>query len=313
MKKISCSFLIFFIFVAQGNAADICEQQACPKGRIPIKICFNSTATNSGSYKKDATRVCYFSDKKILVSSNNDIRIAFDQAVKNCESLDEVIFNGHGDDGIQLTGDLNTVTIQGFKKYSCLFNKNASVEFLGCNVGKDCSGDLLMYQTAKTLLLKGGQVQANTDESISLIVGLTPPISSNLTGRKLIFEPEQSFADRWKFTGLGHFKTEKDMNVRCVEKIEGIVEKYEHFRKDFEKGNCAKSYTYMNSSKMAEINKIKNQLRAAPRFLQSSKPEVFKDVFEGLLSMKTDIVNYSKCWPQRADSSFNNLRSRSAK
>lgn len=92
---------------------------------------------------------------------------------------------GHGRDGYATAGELDSGSVQDLSKYSCLFNKGARVNFVACSVGQGCRGDMLLYQTAKTLLPRGGSVDAPTTYSSTFLPGILPSFSWNLKRRKV--------------------------------------------------------------------------------------------------------------------------------
>jgi len=275
-------------------AADICSETKCPQGREPTSICFSDPSTITGLFRADAAANCgYFTDI-VVVKSNADIKSTLTKLAKSCKSLDKMNFQGHGNDGYQETGELDSNQVQEFSAFGCLFNKDASIEFYGCSVGRGCSGDMLLYQTAKTFLKKGGTVTAPTWYSSSVVPGVIPSFSLNGKSRKLEYSPQNKTPDKWNQAGLA-ISSGGTINERCSDDLKNLMEEMDVAKSNAGKKQCDISQSYISEQGLSIYRLLQERLRRDPPYLQAANSETWSNLSLALERLKRQTRRYETC------------------
>lgn len=291
-------FLALSLKLEAASAADICSRNKCPQGREPIEICFVDPVVYRGVISKaDVMTSCGYHTKIVVTKTTDDIGQALEQLSKECKSVKTLRFAGHGDDGFQLAGELDQETVQSLKKYSCVFNKNAEIDYMGCLVGQGCSGDMLLYQTAKSLLSKGGSVTAPTSYSLGF-AGIVPHFSTNFKYRKVIYSQSQHPPDKWTQTGL----TRNDggtINERCADELTELEIKLKEAKLSAHRKGCSIEPKRMivGEKHISDYQKIKSKLSQSPNYLETASSKTWRDLYVALENIKTDIETLENCRP----------------
>lgn len=301
--------LSLIAFYSAPTLADVCSNVSCPKGRTPTTICFSDPSTNSGVlFKADAAANCgYFTDI-IVVSSNEQIKTQLAKMARECKSIDRMNFQGHGTDGYQATGELDSGTVREFSTFSCLFNKEASIGFYGCSVGQGCAGDMLLYQTAKSFLGNGGTVKAPSWYSSSFLPGIIPSFSLNGKSRQISYDPKKNPSDSWTQTGLA-ITNGGDLNDRCSDNLKSLIDDYASTKNSAKKKNCSSTYDYVSNDRLESYKKIQSRLSVKPPpYLQSANSDAWYDLSSAISALKYQIRRYEQCEPPAKGSDSESAR-----
>lgn len=301
------SLIIGFVLIAVyppiafGN---VCSNASCPKGRTPTTICFSDPATYSGVlFKAAATANCgYFTD---VVVTNDTSKVAetFRKLARECKSLTRMTLNGHGDDGYQVAGGFDSGSVQDLKEYGCLFDKDSTIHFTACNIGRGCSGDMLFFKTAQSLLPNGGTVTGSTFYSSTFLPGVIPHFSLNGKGRKLTYTPSKSPADSWTQTGLA-ITNGGDINERCSDNLKTLMDDYSNSKNSARKKQCSLSNDYVSGDRLESYKKIQTKLSTKPPpYLQSATSDTWYDLSSTISTLKYQIRRYEQCEPPKSDES----------
>ncbi|OQW53812.1 MAG: hypothetical protein A4S09_06235 [Proteobacteria bacterium SG_bin7] len=290
------SILIVFLLGANSLRADVCSDYNCPQGRQPTTICFSDPELNSGHWKIDAAANCgYFTDI-INVTSNEQIKSALTNLAKNCKSLTRMNFQGHGSDGYQGTGELDSGSVQDFSSFGCLFERDAKIEFYGCSVGQGCSGDMLLYQTAKSFLKNGGSVRAPTSYSSSFLPGIIPSFSLNGRSRMVTFNPALRPPDNWTLKGLA-ISNGGSINDRCANDLKDLLGYLERAKTSAQKRQCSSTNDYVSGQRLTGYRQTQRRLLQPPPYLQSANSDAWYELSNAISSMKYQIRRYETCQP----------------
>lgn len=290
------SLLIVILLVSLNSRATVCSRTHCQNGRQPTSVCVvdGKAIDQSPLWRASSIQACGYQTEKYIVDSTDDIQKVFDLFEKSCRSLDRLTIDGHGVDGRQFTGDLTYKTIQNLKDYSCLFNAGAEIQFMGCSVGKSCAGDMLLYQTAKALLAKGGTVTAPTTAASTLIPGITPVLSLNGKTRVLNYQPGKKPHVVWAFSGLtmsGHIT----MNQRCSEELLDLMKNYSAAKAEAEARGCRENFDTIRSGRIQEYQDLELGLRKSPfEYADSTK---WGEMERALYTLKKVTDRYDSCQP----------------
>ncbi len=302
MRNSSWLSLIFFILsflimVPIASQADVCSENACPRGRKKSNVCIIDPALWSGPiWKANSSAACgYFSEKKVA-GSLREVSEKLNEFAKECIAIDRLIFQGHGDDGFSSVGDLDNGSVGDLKKYACLFGKGASIDFAACSVGKGCSGDMLVLRTAQTLLPLGGKVSAPTTYISTFFPGVIPPFPRNGKYRVLEYAPSSKPPDRWTQTGLA-ITNGGSINDRCSSEIKSLVSDLDEAKADAQKKRCSSSNNFVSTQQVASYREIEARLSKSPPYLQTASSEVWYDISQALTRMKYQIQRYETCEP----------------
>lgn len=295
------SSIFFFSYVAlvatSALATDVCSKKSCPNSRQSTSICFSDSKVYSGVVSKvDVHASCGYFTKVVVTKTTTDIAKAFDQLISDCKTIKELRFAGHGNDGYQLAGELDQGTVQNLSKYACVFDKKAEIDFMGCLVGKGCSGDMLLFQTAKSLLsVNGGSVAAPTALSVGF-PGIIPHFSLNGKYRKINYDPKKSPGDTWTQSGIA-ISDGGTINERCSIELNNLFEELDSAKVTASKKGCGSDYNYVSSSRIENYKKIQRRLSIPPPYLQSANSNAWYDLASGIDSMKYQIRRFEQCGP----------------
>lgn len=285
-------------FYSANTFGNICSSASCPKGRTPTTICFSDPETYSGvPWKTAATANCGYFTTVVVATDTQKMRETFSQLAKECKSIDRMTLNGHGADGYQVAGGMDSGSVQDLNQYGCLFNRNATIHFTGCNVGRGCSGDMLFYKTAQSLLRNGGTITGNTFYSSTFLPGIIPHFSLNGKGRKLTYTPSKSPADSWTQTGLA-ITNGGDINERCSDHLKELMDDYSTAKVAARKKSCSLSNDYVNNDRLNSYKTIQTKLsKRPPPYLESSSSDAWYDLSSALNTLKYQIRRYESCEP----------------
>lgn len=282
---------------------DVCSSASCPKGRTPTTICFSDPSTNSEILKADAAANCGYFTEIINVTSNEQIKSHLSKMARECKTIDRMNFQGHGTDGYQATGELDSGTVKEFSSFSCLFNKGASIGFYGCSVGQGCAGDMLLYQTAKSFLGNGGTVKAPTWYSSSFLPGIIPSFSLNGKSRQISYTPSKNPSDSWTQTGFA-ITNGGDINDRCSDNLKSLIDDYSSTKNSAKKKNCSANYDYVSDDRIESYKKMQSKLSVKPPpYLQSANSDSWYDLSLAINALKYQIRRYEQCEPTQSDRS----------
>lgn len=287
---------LYIIFSSKNlTAADLCSTKACPQGKEPISICFSEPEYYSNLMTRtDVFTSCGYFTKIIIAKTTADISKALDELIADCKTIKELRFTGHGFEGNQVAGDLNYQTVQNLEKYACAFHRKAEIEYMGCNVGKGCVGDMLLYQTAKNLLsVSGGSVKAATTYSIG-IPPILPTVSMNGKHRKLIYDPKKTPSDKWKMTGLA-ISDRGSINERCSNEMNELIEEFKAAKGEAIEKGCDLNYSPINRERLNEYKNLQRRLSLQPPYLQSADSEGWKSLVSSIDSLKYSIRLFEMC------------------
>lgn len=289
--------ILMAILFAKSVQADICSDNKCPRGRQPTAVCFSDPSIYSGIlFKAAATANCgYFTD--VVVATNTDkIRETLEKLAKECKSLVRMTLSGHGGDGYQEAGSLDSGSVQDLRAYGCLFNKDATIRYTGCLVGRGCSGDMLFYQTAKSLLPNGGTVTGSTFYNTTFLPGVIPHFSLNGRGRKLIYSPSNRPPDSWQMTGLA-ISNGGSINDRCANDLKDLLDDLEKAKTSAKKRQCSSSSIDLSDQRLTSYRRMQERLLQPPPYLQTANSDAWYELSNALTSMKVQIRRYESCQP----------------
>ncbi len=286
------------MFYSSWSFADICSEVSCPRGREAIDICYTDPKTNKGLFYVDTVASCgYFTEIK-EAKTTQELGSRLNELARSCKSIKSLKIMGHGSDGYSTGGSLDSGTVQELGRFGCLFNKGAEIGFVACSVGQGCSGDMLLYQTAKALLPKGGSVKAPSWYSSTVIPGVVPSFSLNGKSRKIIYDPAKRPADSWTQTGLA-ITNGGDINERCSENVKSLIEDYSNLKTSARKKQCSTSNDYVSSDRLESYKQMQSRLSTKPPpYLQSANSDVWYDLSSALSTLKYQIRRYETCESQ---------------
>ncbi|MFZ3229417.1 MAG: DUF4347 domain-containing protein [Pseudobdellovibrio sp.] len=292
----SKSILCFLLFLSSVSWANICSEQRCPNGKQSTSICFNHPDVGTeSSFKAASAAACGYFTEIVTTKNIELIKSTLSRLARSCKSLDRLTLFGHGDDGYLQTGNLNSSSIRELSDYSCLFNKDAKVQFYGCNVGRGCSGDMLMYQAAKSLLGNGGTVTAPTFYASSFLAGIIPHFSLNGKSRKLFYTPSKNPPDSWTLTGLA-ISNGGTMNDRCSSELGDLMSNLDSVQKKAQQRGCSLIYNYVNNDRLRSYRTLQTRLSTRPQDLQSAADSWY-DLGSAVYNLKFQIRQYESCEP----------------
>jgi len=295
MRNSLLTLLYATLAAANLAVADICSTQKCPQGKQPTSICFSDAETYSNIMWKIATHTsCGYFTKVDMVETTAEISQKFDELIADCKTIKELRFVSHGSEGLQQAGYLDQETIQKLGKYSCAFDKNAEIKYDGCNVGKGCVGDMLLFQTAKNLLsINGGSVRAATTYTFTVPV-ILPHMSLNGKHRKINYNPTKTPSDSWTQTGLTTSEG-GSINEVCSNEMDELIEEFKSAKGSAIEKGCNMSYGSINSDRLREYQKIQRRLSSQPPYLQSADSQAWHDLISALKLLKFNIRLFELC------------------
>ena len=284
--------------------ASVCSQSNCPKGREPTSICFIDPAVSSGAlWKASSASACGYFTEKIVAPNVSTIARNLERLARECKSLDRLTTFGHGSDGHHSAGGLDNGTVQDLNRYSCLFNANAEIQFMGCNVGRGCSGDMLLFQAGKNLLGKGGTVTAPSFYASTSLPGIWPHTSLNWKNRELTYNPSNRPPDSWNQRGLA-ISNGGDINERCVNDLKDLMDNYSNAKVSARKRQCSITSDYVSNDRLNSYKEIQSKLaRKPPPYLQQATSSAWYDLSSALGTLKYQIWKYEQCEPPQTDRS----------
>lgn len=270
----------------------------CPNGRTPVPICFTSLEGYSTStWRAAAASNCGSKAEIVIADKLIAMEETFHRLANECKSIDRMVLNGHGSDGNQVVGGgINSRSVQELKEFGCLFEKNAEIHFVGCNVGRGCKGDMLFLKAAQNLLPKGGTITGNTFYASSFFPWAIPHFSLNGKGRKLTYKPNQKPADSWTQTGLA-ISDGGNINQRCAKELGDLIEDYSGYKKQAQEKGCSSSYDLVRQSDLAAFSATHKRLKQSPPYLNSPSPEVWESVRRAVVTMQNQNSGYESCEP----------------
>lgn len=301
-------FMNLMTFYSASSFGDVCSSVSCPKGRTPTAICFVDPTPGERLRRASHYAACGYFTEIVVATNAQTIKEKLRQLATSCKSLDRITIKGHADDGYMSTGELDSGTVQELSPYSCLLNKNATIQFSGCNIGRGCSGDMLFYKTATSLLSKGGNIYGQTFYSSTFLPGIIPHFSLNGKYRTLNYSPNSKPPDRWSQSGLA-VSDGGDINERCSENLKELIDDYSNAKVSARKKSCSLSNDYVSTERLDSYKAIQTKLtRRPPPFLEAANPSAWYDLSSALDSLKYQIRRYEQCEPPQPD----NSRSRSS-
>lgn len=281
--KINKLFLFFILFYACSSSADKCSDVPCPQGRQPIDICYVDPASYQGLfgpfYNAEDWFLCLGSYRREKVENTSQLENKLNDLVNKCKSINKMTLLGHGGEGFSSAGKLDVASVQSLSKFSCLFNENAKIKFVACKVGKKCIGDMLLYQTAKALLGKGGTVSAPVTDSITFL-----PDSKRI----LTYNPQSNTPDLWS----GERGT---INDRCAEELSDLLANLESEKSNAQKRNCSPGGSVIDNDSLASYERLKSRLSSLPPYFQSASSHEWNKFPFILDDLKYDILRYKTC------------------
>ncbi len=297
------NLLLLVISYSSISFANVCSENSCPKGRQSIDICYTDPEAFKGLFYIDTVASCgYFTEVK-EAKNTGELASRFSELAKSCKSIKSLKIMGHGSDGYSTGGELDSGTVQELSRFGCLFDHGAEIGFVACSVGQGCSGDMLLYQTAKTLLPKGGSVKAPTWYSSTFLPGVVPSFSLNGKSRKIIFSPTKRPSDSWTQTGLA-ITSGGDINERCADNLKELMDNYSTAKVSARKKQCSVSNDYVNNDRLESYRKIQAKVSAKPPpYLQSASSDAWYDLSLALSTLKYQIRKYEQCEPPQSDRS----------
>lgn len=300
----------FIILYSTFSFANVCSENSCPQGRQSIDICYTDPEVFKGLFYIDTVASCgYFSEVK-EAKNTGELASRFNELARSCKSIKSLKIIGHGSDGYSTGGQLDSGTVQELSRFGCLFDKGAEIGFVACSVGQGCSGDMLLYQTAKTLLPRGGSVKAPTWYSSTFLPGVVPSFSLNGKSRKITFDPSKKPSDSWTQTGLA-ITNGGDINERCSDNLKDLIDNYSTAKVSARKKQCSVNNDYVSTERLESYRRIQAKVSAKPPpYLQSANADAWYDLSSALDTLKYQIRRYEQCEPPRSER--NNSRSSDA-
>jgi hypothetical protein len=299
MKRFRITFSAMLLFWAIINVfsfeifADVCSSNKCPKERQPTKICFvDPDVYSSVLTKVDVMASCGYFTPIVVTKDRNEIRFALEKLASECKTITQMRFAGHGEDGEQLVGDLDESSVQSLKGFGCLFSKNAEIDYMGCNVGKGCLGDMLLYQTAHTLLPNGGIVTAPTFYTSSPFPGILPHVSLNGKYRQLSFNSAKNPPDIWTQTGLT-LTNGGSIDKRCSAELDSLITEAKEAQKTAAKNGCLSPF-FLSGSQFDKFSSL-HAVLDAPGGLGSTNQETWNHFRNTLFSLQSQIEMANTC------------------
>jgi hypothetical protein len=279
---------IFVFFVTAPAFADACSDVQCPQGRKTVNLCLSGNAgdtLDSAIMDLGGLARCGVSAERYSVNKTSDLIKTLAQLARQCKTVKNATFIGHGDPGFHNAGNLDYKKTQfdSLKPYSCLFAPNAAIALYGCNVGEGCSGDILLFKVASTLLPKGGKVTAPTD--VALMAGFG---SANGQERELVYTPNESTAQHWSMNGNLSNKSGPD---QCSEKLSEAFSDYDKAKNDAQKKGCSLSQSRLSSSDEDAYRQLQKNLLESD-FWHNSTSSTWTDVTAKIygLMRKTAVI-----------------------
>lgn len=217
---------IFCVFLAQVASADICSDFKCKK-YTETEICVldpDLEDTWDPRIVSAKYSTCGFFVDRYVPRKIEEFESVFRKLASECKKIKTLRFFGHGAPGYHgAGGGMNTKDVLGLEKYNCLMADGAHINLLGCNTGKGCHGEMMMYALASTLLPKGGSVSAPSTYAFSVFG--TPAVSQNFSDRTLKFDPKDKPPDKWSYNGAA-LRSGKPFNENCADELgESLIER----------------------------------------------------------------------------------------
>lgn len=177
-------------------AAEFCGTQ-CPQIRKSVDLCLIGPITNLDPIMRWSIKsACPDSAQIYLVRNTDEALHLFSKIESSCQSIHSLTFAGHGTPGTIEPAHLNLNTIHKLSPAACLMEPNAKINLKGCNVAKNCHGQLFVYQFARKLLESGGTVRAANG-----YFGVNRPLSVEFSiggWTQLNYQPNRIPPDRWQ-------------------------------------------------------------------------------------------------------------------
>ena len=251
---------------------DRCSQVRCPQGRKPTRVCMADPGRLSNSVYVIQTWGDCGESEKFVVQNYGEIEIVMQKMIDECKSIDGVHFQGHGEDGVQHTGELDAAVVSKASGFACLFNKGAEIKLSGCNVGRGCAGDLFLMSTAETLLHQGGKVNAASFYATTLLPGVMDSVSLNGLRRIIDYNPEQTPRVKWKYRSelLKSYESEGDsLADRCKVEFDVKLKQLLNERDRAKERGCHLDLPFVSQEKIQEYQFIIKSLDD-PKYLETS-------------------------------------------
>lgn len=254
MNKLIIITVLFFSHLSQANVCSHCSDK-----KEPIRVCFVEKGFRSSPVFRPASlSTCGYSSEKYFVNGQEDIKAIMNSLKTDCQSIEKLVFFGHGSPGVLSATGLNTGTSTMWKDFSCVLDKDARVLIEGCNVGKGCKGDMLLKSMAENLFsTQAGSIRAPTFYASSILPGIIPHFSLNGKFRKVDFDPTSGL--NWSHTGLA---LGEDLSAAdsCKKEILDLVSEVNLARARAERKNCAPTTFHMGEDALTEYQSLANGL-----------------------------------------------------
>ena len=213
-KIILFLFLLFFIpyilsaqsLKHEGRDANrkaqnrsICESQTCEKWE-EVDICIVDSSLDDGIRNfLTVKRACGYWTETHFTSSMSEITDVLSEMASSCKKLKKLMFLGHANQ-VDHGAGLSLLHMENLSSYSCLLVPNIEVEFMGCNTGNECLGDMSMYNLARNLLHENGGTVIGYSSYVMALAGVTPLLSIDGKKRHLEYRhPSKMVYGRFSF------------------------------------------------------------------------------------------------------------------
>lgn len=232
MKRFS---LFLSSLLCAANAwSSVCENSNCKKGFKETSICFvdpDVGETWDPLWVASVAGACGYMTDKYIIKTEEDFAKAFAEVAQSCQKIKTLRFFGHGAPGYHGAGRINPNNVPSLAQYNCTMALNAHIDFSGCNTGRGCVGQFMMYSLAEALLPHAGTVSAPSFYSSTFLPGIIPHHSLNGSSRTLSFDPKRQPPDKWGYSGFA-FGPGKTLAKECTrESVDELMKQYETARK----------------------------------------------------------------------------------
>ncbi len=286
-------FAFLLLFSGSVFASDPCSDVECPNGREPSSLCIVDPSMTSLVFKFSAYAGCGYSTEIVTAKNDRLVMDALAKFAKECKSLDRLSLFGHGFEVITNSGGQSSNTVGYLLGFSCLFNKGAKIEYLGCNVGRGCEGDMLLYRAASRLLKQGGSVTAPTYYSATVAPGIIPHTSLNFKNRVLNFNPAGNPVDSWTQSGLAT-SDGGTINENCHREMDELIRKATVEKAKAEKKGCLTISDPSEKVKMISYQTLKDRVKD-PDFFRNADTLTWVALRAALKDLKRKKKAYQDC------------------
>lgn len=293
-------------------AQDACRGIACPNGRTAIDICFiKSDVYSTPRWKLNAQAACGEQSEKFIIKRPRELVEVFEKLNKDCRSIRSAVFFSHGKIGEQEVGNLRAHTLSGIAPYACLFQQGSEIMMSGCNVGRGCRGDLLVFSMAKTLLHKGGSVTAPTFYTATMAPGIVPHFSMNGVNRQVLYSPDKNPPEQWAFTGAFADFGQDDIDVshRCSDEMTAAIQAMSSAKAAAQSRGCSSPNELIRHDEIEQFRRLSEKIMKDRRAVLDND-ETRVAVSSALHRMQFQIEVYGICQPDSHDDENNQTNPR---